>query len=421
MNPNRTRMIVLTGAWGGGKSTLLQDLMEDPQFKEHLVVLPEAAPLVRGMGFEIDKEDFEKHVLEMQHILEEAAESFLAENERRLILTHRGSLDAWAFWCWMGHDPEAFFPLTGTTREGEFARYDAVIFMETTAKDFPREYHKYRREHHRPDQVEAARLESYLEQAWGDHPRFFRIGNTSISWEKKASLASEIIRAYLPGSLLSREEVNQKLAAISYPSNHQYQIGPHGQLEAEPKAAARLRELEGVIPRKPWKSLIDVGCAKGMFLLWASRQFNLDHAIGIEAAVDMVDACRSAVAYLEIPALVLHTSLLECFSIFPPSDLVFVFHCYHYLYFGSEYGTAGAFNHDQIFKTLSMICTDTLVFANPFSLSDEKKNDYRLKGVPEAILQAYHQNSILTYAARYFDLTPIPIQDERPYIIMRKR
>jgi hypothetical protein len=135
----------------------------------------------------------------------------------------------------------------------------------------------------------------------------------------------------------------------------------------------------------------------------------------------MVEACRGAVEYLDIPALILRTSLLECFPIIPPADLVFVFHCYHYLYFGSEYGTAGAFDHDRIFQALSRICTDTLVFANPLVLSDEKKNHYRQKGVQEDILQAYQENSILAHASRYFDLASMPRQDERPYIIMRKK
>jgi hypothetical protein len=210
------------------------------------------------------------------------------------------------------------------------------------------------------------------------------------------------------------------LSQIEYPSSHQYSVDQRGDLQPCTAGASRLREIERILPKRPWSSLIDVGCAKGMFLLWALRRYGLRRAIGVEAADDMATACREAVDYLDAPAAILHGSLDSLYKALPPADLVFVIHCYHYLYFGSVFGTPGVPNHDRWFEILAAITSDTLVFANPLDLKPDKVERYRQEGFSEKMIQNYNAQAILESAGRHFDLQPFSLGAGRPYILMRK-
>jgi hypothetical protein len=311
--------------------------------------------------------------------------------------------------------------LIGSSHEAELARYDAVILLRSTAQGAPTVYEAYRRQCDRPSTEEAVRLESLLERAWQAHPRFFRVGNEEISWSQKSALARAILDARLPRPRpVSRRTLNTHLNQITYPSSHQYTVDRRGHVQPCTSGAARLREIERVLPEERWTSLIDVGCAKGMFLLWALRRFGLRRAIGVEAADDMVVACRQAVDLTNAPATILHGSLGSLYRALPAADLVFVLHCYHYLYFGSAFGTPGVPSHDHWFQILSQITSDTLVFANPLELEPDRMEEYRERGFTEQVIEGYNAEAILDSAGRYFELQPVPLGGERPYIIMRR-
>lgn len=193
----RRRRIVLTGAWGGGKSTFMKEIQADRRISRQVLMLPEAAPLVRRMGFDVASPAFEGLVVRSQHALETLADTRDGEDDRRAVLTHRGSLDALAFWRLAGRAIADFFRLTASSHEAEMARYDAVLLFETTAGSLPEVYEEYRESQPRPPAAEAVRLDRLLQECWGAHRRFFRVTNPGLSWPEKAACASAILDACL--------------------------------------------------------------------------------------------------------------------------------------------------------------------------------------------------------------------------------
>lgn len=418
--------IVLTGAWGGGKTTLIQELRNDPDFCQSLLFPAESAPLARQSGISPDSRRFQYYVVTLQKAQEESLDKPDDPSDNRTILTHRGTLDALAFHEYRGGRRSTFFRLIDSTLLRELERYDAVILLRTTAGYEPESYERYRQNAGRPPDGEsverAVLLERYLYNAWKDHPGFFAIGEAGMSWEKKSALARGIIgdRLFKPRRL-SRRQVNAGLRRIVYPGSHRFSIDNRDGLHIHRRGAARIRELESVLPRRSWHSLIDIGCAKGMFLLWAWQRFGLKRMVGVESAADMVNACRLAVRYLDAPATILNGSPADYYQALRPADLVLVLHCYHYLYFGSLPGRPGISSHDFWFDMLARLTADTLVFANPVELSAEKISLYRQQGVPEAAIKRYNEREILESAGRHFYIEKSCLGGGRPYRLMRKR
>ena len=415
------RRIVLTGAWGGGKTALLDDLLTDTHYKGRLITLPEAAPLTRSMGFDKASDGFEKLVLAVQHSLEDACDCPEHAGDRRSIILHRGSLDTLAFWRYEGRGLLDYLALTGTSLEAELSRYDMVILMQSTARQAPEVYQRYQEAKDRPSARESITLENYLEEAWRQHPRFFSIPNNGLSWKAKSALAKALLDARIHTTTRTRKEVNARLQDIDYPSSHQYQITERGQIQPRPKTQERLDELSRVLPRHNWDSLIDVGCGKGLFLFWAMQQYGVKRGIGIDAAKDMVDAGREAADVLNAPVTILHGTLNSLYPAIPSAELVFVFHCYHYLYFGSPSGTPALPSHAYWFDLFNRITTDTLVFANTLTLSQDKVMGYREKGFSSRDIGAYSEEAIMNCARKYFDIQKFSLGGGRPYIAMRKR
>lgn len=415
------RRIVLTGAWGAGKTTFINELLSQPIMLKKFILLPEIAPLTKRIGFHPENEAFEFHVLANQHALEDAADYQEYPSDQRILLTHRGSLDALGFWLFQGNESKCFFEEAGTPMAGELARYDTVIFFQTTAQGMPEVYSRYSQANPRPDSTQAAQLENCLKQAWHNHPRFFFISNQT-TWEEKAVLAKTIIQSRIPPDTpLSIDHVNYTLQKITYPSTHQYTISKKKHISYGESARDRLTEFAYVLPNKPWTSLIDIGCAKGMFLLWLSKKFHLKWAIGLDTDLKMVHAARDAVDFLRVPATIFHGALSHLHPILPVADLVVMLHCYHHLYFGFSYDDPGCPSHDTWFRILASITRDTLLFANPLELDSKRLRLYKQKNISDEIIADFNTNAILESADNYFDLKRHSLGGMRPYIIMEKK
>jgi hypothetical protein len=361
----------------------------------------------------------------LQKAQEEGIDELENQEDHRGILTHRGTLDALAFWEYQGGSAEKFFNMIASTHRKELERYDAVILLRTTALYAPGIYEGYRQSAGRPiareSREKALELETFIHNAWKEHPGFFTIGEKEMHWPEKSRLAANILSAHLvPPGKPSCCEVNADLHKIRYPGSHQYTVNQQGQIQFPGKGKSRIRELETVLPHGSWDSLIDIGCAKGMFLLWAWQRYGLKRLIGVEAAKDMVAACRKAVNYLDAPATILHGSPGEYYKAFQPASLVLVLHCYHYLYFGSPYGTPGNPSHDRWFDIFARITSDTLVFANPVKPGDNKISFYRQQGISGEVIRRYNAREILKSAQRHFHVKQFPLGEGRPYWVMRK-
>lgn len=191
---NRSLAIVLTGGPGGGKTTLMRELGADPLASKPWLCVPEVAPLLFRAGLDADKR-FERAAVRLQMALEAICAE--AANPRQVLLCHRGTLDALAYWLRNGWDESEFFDYTATTREQHHRRYAGVIHLQTAAIDAEAFYRRWP-DAHRPETIEqAAEIDRLCARAWRGHPRYVFIDNAGRNWPDKAQAARRVIAAWL--------------------------------------------------------------------------------------------------------------------------------------------------------------------------------------------------------------------------------
>lgn len=164
--------IALTGGPSGGKTTLAQAIQKE--FSSSVIVVPEAASIIFGGGW-----PRRKSVIGVQHqqkaiyYLQRELESLLYhENQGRLMVCDRGSLDGAAYWPGPGPG-EDFLDAVNTTIEREIHRYDWLIHLDTA----PASYYDLTNPLRNESFDEAWRLNEKIKQAWATHPQRFIIGN----------------------------------------------------------------------------------------------------------------------------------------------------------------------------------------------------------------------------------------------------
>ncbi|MCA9321658.1 MAG: AAA family ATPase, partial [Planctomycetes bacterium] len=124
------RRVVLTGGPAAGKTAVCEVLRR--HLANEVAVLPEVATLLFQAGFPRPKDQAGRRLVQqtiysVQRNLEGIFEITHPD------LTHicdRGTLDGGAYWP---GGLERFLGAMGTTLEGEYRRYDAVIFLQTSA------------------------------------------------------------------------------------------------------------------------------------------------------------------------------------------------------------------------------------------------------------------------------------------------
>lgn len=131
------KSIVLTGGPGSGKTRIATLLAE--RHPERFVAVAEAATQVYAMlntrWDQLDtagRRDVQRRIYHLQIQQEAALRGALASTARpcRILIFDRGTVDGSAYWP---DGPADYWRDLGTTHAAELARYDAVIWLETTA------------------------------------------------------------------------------------------------------------------------------------------------------------------------------------------------------------------------------------------------------------------------------------------------
>ena len=181
---SRLRVVTLTGGPGGGKSELLRAIAHDAALVVRVAATEEAIHSMRFVRLSPQSAEFQCALVAIQAATEQTVMRGLANTNKRILLTHRGTLDPCAFWQSFGNSRESFFEMTGTTLEDHYRRYDWVLHLESAAVRVPTEYRRYPLAH-RPEHIaEAARLDQYLGELWSGHPRYVKIDGTPDFAEK---------------------------------------------------------------------------------------------------------------------------------------------------------------------------------------------------------------------------------------------
>lgn len=164
--------LALTGGPSGGKTTLAQAIQKE--FSSSVTVVPEAASIVFGGGW-----PRRKTVVGVQHqqraiyYLQRELEGLLYhENQTKLLVCDRGSLDGMAYWPGPGPATD-FLETVGTTLEREVSRYDWLIHLDTA----PASYYDLTNPLRNESFEEAWRLNEKIKEAWSAHPQRFVIDN----------------------------------------------------------------------------------------------------------------------------------------------------------------------------------------------------------------------------------------------------
>lgn len=186
-----TRLVVLTGGPGAGKTAVLEVIRRN--FCEHVVVLPEAAGLLFGGGFpRVNQPDARKAAQRaIFHVQLELERMVQSDRKIAVALCDRGTLDGIAYWPGPGED---FLVEVGFTRETLLGRYHSVIHLRT-----PDASQGYDRSNplRLESAAEAKSVDERITAAWAGHPHLHVVDSTE-AFIPKLLHAMEHIREEVP-------------------------------------------------------------------------------------------------------------------------------------------------------------------------------------------------------------------------------
>ncbi len=190
-HPHETKLIAVTGGPGAGKTAILELCLRS--FCKHVGVLPEAASMLFGCGFPRHENTPARRAAQraIYHVQDEMQNLVLSEGALAVGLCDRGTVDGLAYWP---GTPESFYRECGTTREREFARFAAVIHLETPSAD---EGYNHQNPVRTETPAEAQAIDKKIIEAWEGHPNFVNIPATE-DFMTKAHRAIQVIRSMLP-------------------------------------------------------------------------------------------------------------------------------------------------------------------------------------------------------------------------------
>lgn len=181
-----TRLIVITGGPGAGKTAVLE--MAKKVLCEHIAILPEAASIVFGGGFWRLESQSGKVAAQraIYHIQTELESLVVEEKKWAVALCDRGTLDGFAYWPL---ETEIFWKDVNTNYERELHRYVAVIHLKT-----PSEKQGYN--HQNPlrieNSIQAMEIDKKIQKIWSQHPNYIVIESKDDFFEKAQSTLREI-------------------------------------------------------------------------------------------------------------------------------------------------------------------------------------------------------------------------------------
>ncbi len=175
---SETKLIVITGGPGAGKTALLEFVRK--VFCHHVAVLPEAASILFGGGFWRLNSHSAKNCVQRAifHVQVELENLVVLEKKWTLGLCDRGTLDGLAYW--QGSESD-FFSNINSTKEREFAKYKGVIHL--SSPKLGNGYNCLNPLRNETPEA-AAELDRRIQQIWSTHPNYLNFESTPDFFEK---------------------------------------------------------------------------------------------------------------------------------------------------------------------------------------------------------------------------------------------
>jgi predicted ATPase len=182
------KRIVLTGGPGAGKTVISSAIAAaDPT---RYVRVPEAATqiydLLQTRWDRLDlagRRDVQRRIYHLQRQQEEA---LAAAHPDQILLLDRGTIDGAAYWP---EGAESYWSDLGTSAQAELARYDAVVWLQTSAT-----LGLYDHDASNPCRFEhpeaAIASGNLLKILWGAHPRLSQVDAYNNLAEKIAAVGA---------------------------------------------------------------------------------------------------------------------------------------------------------------------------------------------------------------------------------------
>lgn len=187
----KTRLVVITGGPGAGKTAFLEIMRK--LLCQHVALAPESASILFRGGFERLPSNSARRALQRAifYVQCEVQNLIVDEHEWALALCDRGTLDGVAYWPGSAEDFETELKTDPAT---EYSKYEAVIHL--CSPDLPHGYNKIN-----PFRIEtveeAAQIDARIQAVWRKHPNYHQVFSTGDFLEK-VETASNILRSFLP-------------------------------------------------------------------------------------------------------------------------------------------------------------------------------------------------------------------------------
>lgn len=206
----------------------------------------------------------------------------------------------------------------------------------------------------------------------------------------------------------------------SYPQNHNY-IVRQGKLVPRHKLKVRFGELSEAYP-DPLKSLLDLSCSKGFFVIDAASRSDCQRALGIDIDSQELEVCRSVGTFLgcstsRFERLRLHELAERIDEFGGPFQTALLVNSYQYLYFGSSRSSECYHDHETIFGLMRQVCDGRVLFSNRTELNQLQRS---CQSEAEKINHSdlYTEERILDAASRFFHVTEFGCIGKWPFWLL---
>ncbi|MCB1692037.1 MAG: class I SAM-dependent methyltransferase [Pseudomonadales bacterium] len=209
-----------------------------------------------------------------------------------------------------------------------------------------------------------------------------------------------------------------------YPNNHNYRIDD-GRLIPNFNLFWRAARLQPLYTKEVG-SLLDIGSARGWFVLEAARTPGCRLAVGIDIFEPWIELSRKVAKKLACDNARFHYGFLTDLAGDPdtlgaPFDNILIINTYHYLFWGSGLSDKRFDDHDAAIAALARICSGRVIFANPLDLPDVPRETRDIAALEPERAKTYTTEAFTRAARRHFDVEPHGTIGKRTLLVLKKR